>query len=239
VINRVLARHYWQNEDPIGRRISFDDGEHWLKVVGVVGDVREFGLNKEPGDELYLAEAQTPALGSIVVRTSTDGLNLANQMRRAIREVDPQTAIPNVETLEQARSNSMASPRVMADLLGIFAGLALAIAAFGIGGILALTVNQRINEIGIRIALGAKPGTVLGMILGQGMTLVAIGLGIGLISAVGLTRMMKTLLFQVEPTDPVTFVGVSLVLASAALLACYVPARRALRIDPLRALRSE
>jgi predicted permease len=239
IINRTLARHYWQDEDPIGRRISFDDGEHWIKVVGVVGDVREFGLNKEPGDELYLAQAQTPAIGSIVVRTNQDGLSVANQMRRAIREVDPQTAIPNVETLEQARSNSMASPRVMADLLGIFAGLALAIAAFGIGGILALTVNQRLNEIGIRIALGAKPGIVLGMILGQGMTLVAIGLGIGLVSAIALTRMMKTLLFQVEPTDPVTFVGVSLVLATAALLACYVPARRALRIDPLRALRSE
>jgi putative ABC transport system permease protein len=207
--------------------------------LGIVGDVREFGLDKEPGDELYLAQAQTPALGSIVVRTSQDGMNVANQMRRAIFEVDPQTAIPNVETMEHARNASMASPRVMTNLLGIFAGLALAIAAFGIGGILALTVNQRLNEIGIRVALGAKPGDLLSMILGQGMTLVLVGLTIGLVSAMGLTRVMKALLFQVEPTDPLTFAGVSLVLGAAALLACYVPARRALRIDPLRALRSE
>ena len=239
VINRAAARHYWRDENPIGRRVSFDNGEHWVKVLGIVGDVREFGLDKEPGDELYLAQAQSPMLGSIVVRTSQDGMNVANQMRRAIFEVDPQTAIPNVETMEHARNASMASPRVMTNLLGIFAGLALAIAAFGIGGILALTVNQRLNEIGIRVALGAKPGDLLSMILGQGMTLVVVGLTIGLVSAMGLTRVMKALLFQVEPTDPLTFAGVSLVLGAAALLACYVPARRALRIDPLRALRSE
>lgn len=239
VINRTLARHYWRDADPIGRRITFDGGEHWITVIGIVGDVKEFGLNKEADDELYLAQAQTPALGSILVRTSQEGMSVANQMRQAIRDVDPQTAIPNVETLEQARSNSMASPRVMTDLLGIFAALALAIAAFGIGGILALSVNQRLNEIGIRIALGARPGDVLTMILRQGMTLVVTGLGIGLVSAFGLTRLLKSLLFQVEPTDPATFAGVSLILAAAALLACYMPARRALRIDPLQALRSE
>jgi putative ABC transport system permease protein len=166
-------------------------------------------------------------------------MSVTNEMRRAVREVDPQTAIPNVQTLEEARSESMASSRVMTDLLGIFAALALAIAAFGIGGILALTVSQRLNEIGIRVALGAKPANVLAMILREGMALVVIGLGVGLVSAFALTRLMKTLLFQVEPTDPVTFVGVSLVLAVAALISCYVPARRALRIDPLQALRSE
>ena len=239
VINRTAARRYWRDEDPLGRRVSFDKGEHWMKVVGVVGDVKEFGLDKEPGAETYVAEAQISAIGSIVVRTSQDGMNIANQMRRAILEVDPQTAIPNVQTLDQARNASIASPRVMMDLLGIFAGLALVIAAFGIGGILALTVNQRLNEIGIRVALGAKPGDLLAMILGQGMTLVVIGLAIGLVSAVGLTRLMKTLLFEVQPTDPITFAGVSLVLGAAALVACYIPARRALRIDPLRALRSE
>jgi putative ABC transport system permease protein len=239
VINRTAARRYWRDEDPLGRRVSFDKGEHWMKVVGVVGDVREFGLDKEPGAETYVAEAQISAIGSVVVRTSQDGLNIANQVRRAILEVDPQTAIPTVQTLEQARNASMASPRVMTDLLGIFAALALAIAAFGIGGILALMVNQRLNEIGIRVALGAKPGDLLVMILRQGMTLVVIGLAIGLASALGLTRLMKTLLFEVQPTDPLTFAAVSLVLGAAALLACYVPARRALRIDPLRALRSE
>lgn len=182
--------------------------------------------------------------GAVLVRTGQEGMSLANQMRRAVRDVDPQTAIPNVETLEQARADSMASPRVMTDLLGIFAGLALAIAAFGIGGILALGVQQRWNEIGIRIALGAKSRDVVVMILGQGMLLVVIGLGIGLAAAFGLTRLMKTLLFQVGPTDSgprdtLTFVGVSAIFAITALVACYVPARRTLRIDPLRALRSE
>jgi putative ABC transport system permease protein len=239
VINRALARHCWKDSDPMGQRILLEGADQWLTVVGIVGDVKEFGLNKDAGDELYLSQAQQPAVGAILVRTSQDGMSLANQMRRAVLDVDPQTAIPNVETLEQARSDSMASPRVMTDLLGIFAGLALAIAAFGIGGILALTVNQRLNEIGIRVALGAKPGDVLAMIIGQGMLLVGIGLAIGLASAFALTRMMKTLLFQVGPTDPATFVGVFLVLALSALLACYVPARRALRIDPLLALRRE
>src|SRR5216684_3438294 len=239
VINHTMARHYWSGQDPAGKRISLDGGEHWGAVIGVVGDVKEFGLNKEAGDELYLAYAQEPMIANIVVRTSQDGMSLANALRRVILDEDPQTAIPNVETLEQARLNSMASPRVMTDLLGIFAALALAIVAFGIGGILALTINQRVNEIGIRMALGAKPGDVLAMILGQGMTLVTVGLVIGLASALALTGMMKSLLFQIEPTDPITFAVVSAVLAVVALMACYVPARRALRIDPLRALRSE
>ncbi len=239
VVNRTLARHYWNGEDATGKRISLDGGEHWATVIGVVGDVKEFGLNKDAGDELYLAQIQEPMISSVVIRTSQDGMSLANALRRAILEEDPQTAIPNVETLEQARFDSMASPRVMTNLLGIFAALALLIAAFGIGGILALTVNQRVNEIGIRMALGAKPGDVLAMILRQGMGLVTVGLVIGIASALALTGMMKSLLFQVEPNDPITFVGVSAVLATAALMACYVPARRALRIDPLRALRSE
>jgi len=239
VINRSLARHYWIGQDPTGKRISLDDGEHWSTVVGVVGDVKEFGLNKDAGDELYLAYKQNPMIGSMVVRTAQDGMGLANALRRVILDEDPQTAIPNVETLEQARLDSMASPRVMTDLLGIFAGLALAIAAFGIGGILALTVNQRVNEIGIRMALGAKPGDVLAMILRKGMTLVTVGLVVGMGSAFALTGMMKSLLFQTEPNDPITFAGVSAVLGAVALMACYVPARRALRIDPLRALRSE
>ncbi|HEY6390802.1 MAG TPA: ABC transporter permease [Bryobacteraceae bacterium] len=239
VVNHSLARHYWNGQDPAGKRISLDGGEHWNTVIGVVGDVKEFALNKDAGDELYLAQIQNPMVGSVVVRTNQDGLGLANALRRVILEEDPQTAIPNVETLEQARLDSMASPRVMTDLLGIFAALALAIAAFGIGGILALTVNQRVNEIGIRMALGAKPGDVLSMILRQGMTLVMAGLVVGMVSAFALTGMMKSLLFQVEPNDPLTFAGVSAVLGTVALMACYVPARRALRIDPLRALRSE
>ena len=239
VINQSLARHYWRGQDPIGQRVSFDHGEHWIRLIGVVGDVKEFGLNREAGDELYLNQTQSPMLGSILVRSALDGMSLANQMRGVVRSVDSQTAIPNVETLEQARDNSLASPRIMTNLLSIFAGLALAIAAFGIGGILALIVNQRVSEIGIRIALGAKPIQVLAMILRRGMTLVGVGLAIGLASALALTPVMKTLLFEIGPSDPATFAGVSITLAAVALVACYLPARRALRIDPLRALRAE
>jgi len=239
VINHSAARHYWGAEDPVGRRVSFDDGETWTKIIGVVGDVREFGLDKEAGDESYIAQAQSPAIGSILVRTTQPGISISNELRRTVLDMDPQTAIPNVETMEHARDVSVASPRIMTNLLGIFAALALTIAACGIGGILALTVNQRLNEIGIRVALGAKPRNLLAMILRQGMTLVVIGLLIGMAAAAGLTRWMKSLLFQVEPTDVVTFAAVSLVLAAAALIACYIPARRALKIDPLRALRSE
>jgi putative ABC transport system permease protein len=239
VINQSLARHYWNNEDPIGRRVSFDRGDSWAKIIGIVGDVREFGLDQPPGAEAYFANAQTPSVGSVLVRTDRDPLLLATQLRRAVLEIDPQTAIPNVQTLEQARHDSVASPRVLADLLGIFAALALVIAAAGVGGMLALAVNQRWNEIGIRVALGARPATIVGMILRQGMGLVLAGLALGVISALALTRMMQSLLFEVQPTDPVTFAGVSIVLASVALVACYLPARRALRIDPLAALRRE
>jgi predicted permease len=239
MVNQTLVRHYWGSEDPVGKRISFDKGEKWIRVIGVVGDVKEYGPARPAGDEMYLAAAQTPALGAIVVRTNQEAMSLANQLRRAIMEVDPQTAIPVVETLEQARHEATQSSRVMTDLLGIFAALALVIAAAGIGGMLALAVNQRWNEIGIRVALGAKPGDVLGMILRQGMGLVFGGLLFGLAAALALTRMMKTLLFEVEPTDPVTFVGVSAVLAVTALIACYLPARRALKVDPLMALRRE
>jgi len=239
VINQSLARHYWKSESPIGRRISFDNGDSWDTIVGVVGDVKEFGPEKPAGDEAYLALDQLPTMGSLLARTDRDPLLLSNQLRRAIREIDSQTAIPNVETLEQASHDAVASPRILANLLAIFAALALVISAAGVGGMLALAVNQRWNEIGIRIALGAKPRDVAGMIVRQGMTLVVAGLVVGIFAAAALTRMMQSLLFEVQPFDPITFVGVSLTLALVALVACYLPARRALRVDPLLALRQE
>jgi putative ABC transport system permease protein len=239
LINQTLARHYWGGQDPVGKRISFNKGEKWTQVIGVVGDVKEYGPDRPAGDELYLAAAQSPSPGSVLIRTNREAMSLANQVRRAVAEVDPQTAIPVLETLAQARHDATQSPRVMTDLLAIFAALALVIAIAGIGGMLALAVNQRWNEIGIRIALGAKPGDVLGMVLKQGLALVLAGLLLGLLTSMALTGMMKTLLFEVQATDPVTFVGVSLVLALAALTACYLPARKALKVDPLMALRRE
>jgi len=239
IVNQSLARHRWQGESPIGRRVSFDAGKNWATVVGIVADTREFSLNEQPGDEIYLPIDQNPAVGSLVVRTVADPMWLANQVRAVVHDSDPETAVTNLETLAQARSDTLKPPRLTANLLGLFAALALIIAATGIGGILVLSVNQRVHEIGIRLALGAEPRDVLRMVIKQGMTLVLTGLGIGLLASLWIAPPLRTLLFEVTPTDPLTFVGVFAVLALAALVACYIPARRATRIDPLVALRYE
>ncbi|MBZ5536247.1 MAG: ABC transporter permease [Acidobacteriia bacterium] len=239
VINQSLAHHHWRDGDPLDKRISFDKGKTWMNIIGVVGDVKEFGLNKEAADELYLPMAQNPAVGSLIVRANGDPMNLAAQLRRTIHVLDPETAITNVMTLEQARSDTLASPRVMTNLLGLFAALALVIAGGGIGGILALTVSQRVHEIGIRMALGAKTSDVLRMVVGQGFWVVMLGVGMGLVGALALTDLLRSLLFEVTPTDPLTFVAAAALLVIAALVACYLPARRATRVDPLVALHYE
>jgi putative ABC transport system permease protein len=164
---------------------------------------------------------------------------MSRALTRAIHEVDSQTAVTHILTLEQARYESMASPRVTASLLSIFAGLALVIATAGIGGIMALMVSQRVREIGIRIALGAHPASILQMVLGQGMLLAVVGVGIGIAGAVALTGLVKSLLFEVPPTDVLTFSGVGLTLLTAAALASYLPARRAAAVDPNVALRAD
>jgi putative ABC transport system permease protein len=238
-INQSLARHRFAGLNPIGKRISFDQGKTWTTIVGIVGDTREFGLDQKPDDEAYVPLDQAPAVGSLLVRTAGDPTALINEIRRAVRSYDPQTALTNVETLEDARRDTLKSPRLMANLLGLFAVLALVIAASGIGGILALSVNQRVHEIGIRLALGAEPGDVLKMVIRQGMILVLIGLGIGLLVSFWMTSPLKTLLFEISPTDSSTLAGVAALLALVAFAACSIPARRATRIDPLVALHYE
>jgi putative ABC transport system permease protein len=239
IISEALMRRFWSKEDPIGHKVSFDGGKNWIQIAGVVGDVREFGLDRNPGNEIYFPLEQAPGFGAVLVRTMGDPHSVAQEVRQAILDVDADTAITGVDTLEEARSDSLTTPRVTAELIALFAGLALIIAAAGVGGILALMVSQRTREIGIRMALGASPSMVLRMIMGQGLGLVFGGLAIGLAGALALTRLMATLLFGVKPTDPLTFAGVALVFLLAAFLACYVPARRATRIDPLTALRME
>jgi putative ABC transport system permease protein len=239
IINDAMKHRFWTNEDPVGKRVSGDNGEHWATIVGVVGDVREFGLNRAPSPEFFVPQSQGANPSILLVKTAAEPGNIARQIARAVHEVDSQTAVTHLMTLEQARYESMASPRVTASLLGLFAALALLIAASGIGGIMALTVSQRVREIGIRLALGAQPSAILKMILGHGLLLATLGLAIGIAGALSLKGLVKSLLFGVAPADPVTFATVGIVLGGAALLASYLPARRAASIDPIDALRME
>jgi predicted permease len=239
LINEAARRQFWPNDNPIGKRVSGDGGDHWITIVGIVGDVREFGLDHAPKAEFYASQAQNAQPATLIVRTISEPRSMAQALTRAVHDVDPQTAVTHILTLEQARYESMASPRVTASLLGIFACLALLIATAGIGGIMALMVSQRVREIGIRIALGARPASILQMVLGQGLLLAVLGIGIGIAGAIGLTGLVKSLLFEVPPTDILTFSGVGLTLLAAAALASYLPARRAAAVDPNVALRAD
>lgn len=239
VINQTTARHRWGDDDPIGRRVTFDRGQTWLTIVGVVGDVRQYGLERDPSDEIYVPLTQAGFGGNLLVRTAADPMSIARLMREAVYEVDSDTAVDRVQTLEQVRSDAVASPRLTAILLAMFAGLALVITAAGIAGVMALSVNQRTHELGVRLALGASPGKVLRMVMRQGMSFVMIGLSAGVAGALLLGRLMSSLLFAVAPTDPITFLTVALVLSAVAAAACFVPARRVTSIDPMLALRSE
>jgi putative ABC transport system permease protein len=239
LINEAMKRQLWPNEDPVGKRVTNDGGQHWAQIIGVVGDVREFGLDRPPVSEVYSPQKINPAPGAVLVRTAAEPRNMAKALTAAIHEVDPQTAVTRIRTVEQARYESMANPRLTASLLGLFAGLALVIATAGIGGIMALNVTQRVREIGIRIALGARPANILSMVLGHGLLLAVLGIAIGVTGAIMLTGLVKSLLFEVPPTDVLTFCGVGLTLLTAAVIASYLPARRAAEIDPNEALRAE
>jgi predicted permease len=239
IINQSLARHYWKKEEPIGRRISVDGGEPWMTIVGVLGDVKQYGLDSDVEDVIYLPLAQRPfRVTSLVVRTAAEPWSMGRQLTQAVYEVDPEQPVARVRTLEEVRSNSIAAPRLTTVLLGLFAGLALIITAAGISGVLALSVSQRTHEIGIRMAFGATRRDMLKMVLKQGVSLVLIGLALGVGGACVLAHLISGLLFGIEPTDPVTFVAVSLVLVAVAIVASLVPARRATSIDPMTALRS-
>jgi putative ABC transport system permease protein len=239
IINDAVRRELWARENPIGKRVSFDDGKTWTQIVGVVRDAREFGLDRPVQPEFYSPMAQSPVPSALIVRTAADPARMGERIKRAVLEVDWQNAITGIRTLEEARSQSLTAPRLTAILLGLFAALALLIAIAGIGGVMALTVSQRVREIGIRMTLGAQPSGILCMIVGQGLALALIGTGIGFIGALGLTRLLKSLLFEVTPTDPLTFFGVAAILIGAALIASFVPAQRAASISPIAALRSE
>jgi putative ABC transport system permease protein len=251
LINEELARRYWSHEDPVGKQIRIhvpdavaswqaQQKSGWLTIVGVVGDIREWdwGIDKLPS--VYLPYQQNPSrLMSIVVRKNGDVTDIVSTVRHIVTDLDANQPITNVHTMEELLAESLAQRRLSMGLLAIFAGIAVLLAAVGIYGVMAYVVTQRTHEIGIRMALGAEPKDVLRMVVREAMSLAAIGVVLGLISAALLVRFLESQLYGVRATDPATFVLVAVVIAGVAAAAAYLPARRATRVDPLVALRYE
>jgi putative ABC transport system permease protein len=241
IINQTLQRRYWPNENPLGKRLRHSArNSGWVEIIGVAADTKETELTAEVEGALYLpyVVSADPAL-ALVLRTTVEPLSLVAAARAEIRRVDAGQAVSSVNTLAGLLREATAQPRFNAALLALFALLALALAGVGIYGVIAYAVAQRTQEIGLRLALGARSGDVLRLILAQGLKLTLSGVGLGLLAAFALTRWLKTLLFGVSATDPLTFVCIALLLTCVALLACLVPARRAAKVDPLIALRHE
>ncbi|PYT08111.1 MAG: multidrug ABC transporter substrate-binding protein [Acidobacteria bacterium] len=239
VVNETMARLLWPDRDPLGQ-IALNGRQEW-QVVGVVGDVRHGALEQRASPEMYFPMAQNRDWNSmdLVVRAKLPIESLVPGVRATLRSVDPELPNSDFQTLGQLVDQAVSPRRFVTVLLGGFSFLALILASLGIYGVISYSVSQRTNEIGIRIALGAQTRAVLKLILGQGVKLASIGLGIGLAAAFALTRVMSSLLFGVQATDPLTFAGIGLLLTGVALLACYIPARRATRVDPMVALRDE
>jgi putative ABC transport system permease protein len=242
VVNEAAASRFWPADDPIGRRVRFfgDANGSWFTIVGVIANVKHFGLDQQAPAELYMSFDQGPPGGPrIAIRTSVEPASLIQTVRGELRALDKQLAISSVETMDDIVNRSTAERRFQAVLLGAFALLALSLAAVGIYGVMSYGVAQRTQEIGIRMALGAQCKDVFRSVIRQGIVLASAGVMIGLGSALVLTRFLRALLFEVQPTDPITFAGVSVLLMLVALLACFIPARRAASVDPIVALRYE
>jgi putative ABC transport system permease protein len=246
LVNEELARRYFAGEDPIGKRLvlyhTYAKSEPApYEVVGIVSNIRHRGLNVPPSPEFYVLYLQMPPPKmSLVIRSSLpDSSNLTDSVRGVINEVDKEAQVWDLRQMDERLSDSIAPQRFNTMLLGLFALLALALSATGILGVMNYTVTQCTHEIGVRIALGAQRGDILKLIVGRGMLLTLCGIGLGTVAALALTRLMSGLLFGVSATDPATFVGISALLFAVALVACYVPARRAVKVDPMIALRYE
>ncbi|HEX8140383.1 MAG TPA: ABC transporter permease [Pyrinomonadaceae bacterium] len=246
VINEAMARQYFPDQDPLGARLRWarEEGEpKWITIVGVAGDVKHFGLDQAEEPAIYTPYAQLSQPWkrwmNVVVRTNGDAATITSMVKAQIWKIDSQIPVTKVRTMTEVMAASMASRRFMMILLGLFAGVAFALAVVGIYGLMSYSITERTHELGIRMALGAQASDVLRLVLGQGLRLILIGIALGLAGAFALTRVMHSLLFGVSTIDPVTFVVVSLLLTVVALLACYLPARRATKVDPMEALRYE
>jgi putative ABC transport system permease protein len=242
LINETLRRRFFPGEDPVGKRLNLSNGKpDWTQIVGVVGDVKYNGMADDVQPAIYQPIEQQPAWGfSLILKTDVaDPLSLTTAARNEISKLDPSLPVTNVSTMEQRVATAMAPPRFRTTLIALFAAVALILACIGIYGVISYSVTQRTHEIGIRIALGAQRRNVLRLVLGQGALLAVIGVVLGLTGACALTRLMASLLFGVTPTDAAIFTFVPLGLTAIALLASYLPARRATKVDPLVALRYE
>jgi len=239
VINETLARREWDGRDPIGAQVSAD-GRTWAMVVGVIGDTKTFGLERDAVAQVYRPLRQAGGLaGRVLVRMAGDPAQATALIREAVRGIDPDVPIENVRTLDEIRDRYLATPRLTAILLTVFAGLALLVTITGITGVIAQSVSQRTQEFGLRMALGASQRSVLGMVLGQGLWLVGLGLVMGIGASFALARVLQSYLYQTTPTDPLTLVGVSIAFIVAGALACLGPAWRATTVDPMLALRAD
>jgi len=245
VVNSAMAKKFFPNESPLGKYLQLgavpDKTIPYMQVIGIAGDVKQ-SLDIDSQAEMFVPYAQPvlPILGlTVALRTDGNPAAMTAALRSAVGEIDKDQAIVNVRTMEQSMANSVDAQRFRTMLLGLLAGLALVLAAIGVYGVMSYVVSRRTQEIGIRVAMGAQPRDVLLLIVGQGLAFAGAGILTGGLAALALTRLMSRFLFGVQATDPLTFVGVALMLASVAVLACYVPARRAMSVDPLVALRYE
>jgi putative ABC transport system permease protein len=240
LINESMRRRLWPDEDPLGKRIRHGADEKWRTIIGVVGDVRQRGLEAEAHPQIYtpFAEYQHTTM-SLAIRTTGDPQAMLGAVRREIAALDPLLAPYNIFTLEEAVERTLVGRRLATWLLALFAGAALLLAAVGIYGVMSYTVSQRTREIGVRLALGAEARDVLRLVLGQGLRLIGLGIAAGCVTALLLARLLRTMLFGVSATDPLVFAGVALLLMLVALAACFIPARRAAKTDPMMALRAE
>src|SRR5262245_56391163 len=243
IVDENMASTYLPNADPIGKRLKFGgpgSDSPWMTVVGVVANVKHYALDTDSRVALYTPHLQSGAGSlSIAARTTTDPLGIAAAVTREARALDPNLPLYDVKTMEQWLSESLARRRFAMLMLGLFAVVAMLLAGVGIYGVMSYTVAQRTREIGIRVAMGAQTRDVLRLIAQQGMSLTGMGVGLGLVAAIVATRLMASLLFGVRATDPLTFAAIALLLALVALVACWIPARRATKVDPMVTLKYE
>ena len=240
IVNQSLADRYWPNQDPIGKHLMNSRNKIPREVVGVVADARFNSLGTPSTEQMFLPMAQAPwPSATLVVRSQSDPTPLVNAIRQKFAELDPTMPVSGILSMDEVVANSAAQPRLIMQFVGVFAGLALLLAAVGIYAVMAYSVSQRRQEMGIRMALGAQPRHILKLVVGHGMGLTLVGVTLGVAASFGLTRLLATLLFDTRAADPFAFTGAALLLAATAFLACYVPARRATRTDPVLALRYE